>query len=112
MYCGIKPYEFWEYSLDEIKDLIEVYKKHQEEKTKETIMYNYSLANFIRIFIGSILSKDVEIPNIYELYPDIFKDELEKNRKERIEQELLLHKERMREYAVRMNELRKSKEKI
>lgn len=98
--------------MDEIRDLIKVYTKHKEEKTKETIMYNYSLANYIRIFIGSILSKDVEIPNIYELYPDIFKDELEKNRKERIEQELLLHKERMREYAVRMNELRKSKEKI
>lgn len=30
-----KPHEFWNYSLDEIRDLIEVYKKHKEETVKK-----------------------------------------------------------------------------
>ena len=69
-------------------------------------MYNYSLASYIRNFVGSILSKDVEIPTLYELYPDVFKEELENKDKKKIEQELTLHKERFREYAMRYNEKR------
>lgn len=69
-------------------------------------MYNYSLASYIRSFVGSILSKDVEVPTLYELYPELFKQELENKDKEMIEQELQLHKERFREYAMRYNEKR------
>lgn len=66
-------------------------------------MYNYSLAGFIRNFVASILSNDFKAPTLYELYPELFKQEL-KNKD--IEQELTLHKERFREYAMRYNEKR------
>lgn len=72
-------------------------------------MYNYSLASYIRSFVGSILSKDVEVPTLYELYPDVFKEELENKDKKKIEQELTLHKERFREYAMQYNERRLTK---
>lgn len=66
-------------------------------------MYNYSLAGYIRNFIASILSNDFKAPTLYELYPELFKKELENKD---IEQELQLHKERFREYAMRYNEKR------
>lgn len=66
-------------------------------------MYNYSLAGFIRNFVASILSSDFKAPTLYELYPELFKQELENKD---IEQELQLHKERFREYAMRYNEKR------
>lgn len=86
--------------------MIKVYKQHKDETVKETLMYNYSLAGYIRNFIASILSNDFKPPTLYELYPELFKQELENKDKEKIEQELQLHKEIFREYAMRYNEKR------
>lgn len=104
--CGVSPCEFWEYSPGEVTDIIESFVRKEKNRTKEKLMYNYQLATYIKLFVGSLLSKDIEVPELYDMYPEIFKDERKSIEKEKIEKELKLHKERMRQFAIRHNQNR------
>lgn len=106
MDCGILPDQFWGYSLSEIIDLIKSYQRIEKRRMKDTVIYNYQLANLIKLTVGSLLSDEINTPDIYELYPDMFNEEKIISDKERIEKELLLHKERMRDFAIRFNKNR------
>lgn len=93
--------------------MIKSYKRKEKRKIKDKTIYNYQLANLIKLTVGSLLSSDINIPDIYELYPDLFAEEklhLDEEKLHldngRIEKELLLHKERMRDFAIRFNKNR------
>lgn len=54
-----------------------------------------------------MLSKDAKPPELWNCAPDyVFKKEKEEFEKQRIERELVIHKERMREFAKRFNSQR------
>lgn len=99
-------------SIDEIQDKIQSFNRVKKMKLKEKVANNYSLSLMIRQAIGSILDKDTEMQSLYTFYPELFKEEKEFQDKEDVEKQLLIHKERMRDFAMRFNEKRKNRGNI
>lgn len=106
----ITPHFFWEHSPQEILDIINSKNKVLEFNRKNEYIRDYYLANTIVGFLGPLLSKDVKPPELWNCAPGyIFEKEKAQIEELRKEQELALHKERMREFVMRFNEIRNSK---
>ena len=106
----ITPHFFWEHSPQEILDIINSKNKVLEFNRKNDYIRDYYLANTIVGFLGPLLSKDVKPPELWNCAPEyIFEKEKVQIEELRKEQELALHKERMREFVTRFNEIRNSK---
>lgn len=76
--CGIKEFEFWDMTLDEVIRAITSKQRVEKRKAEENAMRDYILANLIGISVSRIYSNDNEFPMLYEVYPHIFnKEEIE-----------------------------------
>lgn len=104
---GVKPSEFWDLSIDEIEIIVKQANKMKEEQLKVDLSVAYHQAVFIRNFIANYMDSKVEIPTLYESYPELFKKELEAERKQKIESELASHKAKMIAFAHEHNRRRK-----
>lgn len=103
---GIKPYEFDNYSIQEVYDLISSHNRQVEVKAqeeKERIELQASMNNILALQIGErvaqLFDKDFKPTPITEIYPELFKEELEARR----ENEMELYKIKMKDYAYRHN---------
>lgn len=101
--CGVSINDFWQYSITDITDIIKSFTRNKQKEIKNRLIFNYDLASKIQIFVGSLLSKDFEIPSVYDLHPELFEVEKEMLDKERVEKKLLINKERMRAFAEKHN---------
>ena len=114
---GYTPQFFWDISLQEIYELIESknrIRKIEEEKEKNDlktrIIINSILARQIAENVSCLFSKDTKVSNVYELMPELFKEELEQLRKEQAEEQWKLHKARFMMFSEEHNRKRERKE--
>lgn len=107
---GGKPLDFWDLTVLEIREMIESYNRVKIQERKEKIINSYILSQMITNHVSLLLSNDVQIAELWEYAPELFAEEKQAMEEERQRQTLLLHKERMREFAERHN--RKRKEEV
>lgn len=105
MFLDIKgsPFDFWEYTVAEIVDLIDSYNRVYTQKRKEQIINNYQLSQMIANHVSCLLSSDSKPLEVWEYAPDLFDKEREQVEEERRQHDLLIHKERMRAFATQFN---------
>lgn len=114
---GYEPFLFWELSLAEVYDLIESYRRKQEQETekikqqlKVDATFNAVLARQIGEYVASLFSKDARLTPLEQLYPNLFADELkEVEESSAIEQELDYYKAKMDDFAFWHNARLKKK---
>lgn len=107
---GGKPLDFWDLTVLEIREMIESYNRVKTQERKEKIIDSYRLSQMIFNHVSLLLSKDAKVFEFWEYAPELFIEEQQAVERERQRQALLLHKERMREFAERHN--RKRKEEV
>ncbi|ACO18275.1 hypothetical protein [Streptococcus pneumoniae] len=107
---GGKPLDFWDLTVLEIREMIESYNRVKTQERKEKIIDSYRLSQMISNHVSLLLSNDAKIVEFWEYAPELFVEEQQAVELEQQKQALLLHKERMREFAERHN--RKRKEEV
>ena len=107
--CGIGVVEYWDLTIGEIRLIVLNYQEEQELKAKETVSVNYNLAMMVSTFVANSLNGKSN-PSLPELFPDMFKSELEQIQKEKDELALQLYKEQMLDFANAHNKSRNAKE--
>lgn len=106
---GGEPLVFWDLTVLEIRDMIESYNRVRIQKQKEKIVESYRLSQMIANNVSLLFSNDVKPLEIWDYAPELFKDERAQVEKARQEQEMRMHKERMRAFAESHNRKMKMK---
>lgn len=104
-----KPLDFWDLTILEIRDMIESHNRVTIQKQKEKIVESYRLSQMIANNVSLLLSKDAKPLDVWDYAPELFKDERAQVEKARQEQEMRMHKERMRAFAESHNRKMKMK---
>ena len=68
-------FEFWDYTLIEVYDLIKAYNERKEEELKINALYTYKSVQLNASAIASLFDKKNKFPAIHEVYPEFFKEE-------------------------------------
>lgn len=106
---GGEPLVFWDLTVLEIRDLIESYNRVRIQERKEKIIDSYRLSQMIANNVSLLLSNDAKPLEVWEYAPELFQGEKEQVERARQEQEMRLHKERMRMFAESHNRKFKTK---
>lgn len=106
---GGKPLEFWDLTVLEIRDMIESHNRVMIQKQKEKIVESYRLSQMIANNVSLLLSKEAKPLDVWDYAPDLFQEERDQVEKARQEQEMRMHKERMRAFAESHNRKMKMK---
>ena len=106
---GGKPLDFWDLTVLEIREMIESYNRVMIQKQKEKIIESYRLSQMIANNVSLLLSKDAKPLEVWDYAPELFEEEKEQVEQARREQEMRLHKERMRMFAESHNRKLKMK---
>ena len=94
---------FWNYGVDEVIDIIESYRRVEKARIKQEISNNYMQAFMIRDGVASLFDGKVKPKQLHEIYPDLFVEEKEVVEELQRQNELEIHKERLRAFAERFN---------
>lgn len=89
--------------------MIESHNRVTIQKQKEKIVESYRLSQMIANNVSLLLSKDAKPLDVWDYAPELFKDERARVEKARQEQEMRMHKERMRAFAESHNRKMKMK---
>lgn len=106
---GGKPLDFWDLTILEIKDMIESHNRVTIQKQKEKIVESYRLSQMIANNVSLLLSKEAKPLDVWDYAPELFQEERNQVEKARQEQEMKMHKERMRAFAESHNRKMKMK---
>ena len=106
---GGKPLDFWDLTILEIRDMIESHNRVTIQKQKEKIVESYRLSQMIANNVSLLLSKDAKPLDVWDYAPDLFQEERDQVEKARQQDEMRLHKERMRAFAESHNRKMKMK---
>ena len=106
---GGKPLDFWDLTILEIRDMIESHNRVTIQKQKEKIVESYRLSQMIANNVSLLLSKEAKPLDVWDYAPDLFQEEKDQVEKARQEQEMRMHKERMRAFAESHNRKMKMK---
>nr|DAK18835.1 MAG TPA: hypothetical protein [Caudoviricetes sp.] len=106
---GGEPLVFWDLTVLEIRDLIESYNRVRIQERKEKIIDSYRLSQMIANNVSLLFSNDAKPLEVWDYAPELFQEEKEQVEKARQEQEMRLHKERMRAFAESHNRKMKMK---
>ena len=106
---GGKPLDFWDLTILEIRDMIESHNRVTIQKQKEKIVESYRLSQMIANNVSLLLSKESKPLDVWDYAPDLFQEERNQVEKARQEQEIRMHKERMRAFAESHNRKMKMK---
>lgn len=106
--CGLTHGQFWDMSLPEVGDVIESHIRKDTEQQKQELARAHFLAKDIGQYVCLILngSDSVEILELWDYFPELFKAEKAIVEKEHAERQLALYKEQMQDFAYRHNSLR------
>ena len=69
---GLTESDFWNMTLAELTRAIDSKKRIQEREAREKASYDYILADLIGRSIGRLYSSSTKLPDISEVYPNIF----------------------------------------
>lgn len=106
---GGEPLVFWDLTVLEIREMIESYNRVKIQERKEKIIDSYRLSQMIANNVSLLLSKDAKPLEVWDYAPELFQDEKAQVEKARQEQEMKMHKERMRAFAESHNRKMKMK---
>lgn len=106
---GGKPLDFWDLTILEIRDMIESHNRVTIKRQKEKIVESYRLSQMIANNVSLLLSKGAKPLDVWDYAPDLFQEERDQVEKARQEQEMRMHKERMRAFAESHNRKMKMK---
>ena len=106
---GGKPLDFWDFTVLEIREMIESYNRVKAQERKEKIIDSYRLSQMIANNVSLLLSKDAKPLDVWDYAPELFEKEREQVEQARLAQELKLHQERMRMFAESHNRKMKMK---
>lgn len=106
---GGKPLDFWDLTILEIRDMIESHNRVTIQKQKEKIVESYRLSQMIANNVSLLLSKEAKPLDVWDYAPELFQEERNQVEKARQEQEMKMHKERMRAFAESHNRKMKMK---
>lgn len=106
---GGKPLDFWDLTILEIRDMIESHNRVTVQKQKEKIVESYRLSQMIANNVSLLLSKEAKPLDVWDYAPDLFQEEKDQVEKARQQDEMRLHKERMRAFAESHNRKMKMK---
>ena len=106
---GGEPLVFWDLTVLEIRDLIESYNRVRIQERKEKIIDSYRLSQMIANNVSLLFSNDAKPLEVWDYAPELFQEEKEQVEKARQEQEMRMHKERMRAFAEIHNRKMKMK---
>ena len=94
---------FWNYGVDEVIDIIESHRRVEKAKIKQEISNNYMQAFMIRDGVASLFDEKVKPKQLYEIYPDLFVEGKKVAEELQHQNELEIHKEKLRAFAERFN---------
>lgn len=76
--CEIKPFEFWDYTVQEVNDLIEAYYDRNKREMQFNAMCSYNIAMQVVVGVNNMFSKHPEQPpQIWDVYPSLFDEPVE-----------------------------------
>lgn len=75
--AGISEFDFWNMTLAELDRAIASKQRLMKLEAKERAIFDYTLAIMIANGVGSAISGGEGIPDIYEMYPGVFSEEIE-----------------------------------
>ena len=109
--CGIRPDEFWGYSLGEIRDVMGSYARMEQRRVKEQITSRFQLSDLIGLHMQKLFDNknEINLPNVWDIYPDLFAEEQEAYEERQRAEALEQAKISRREYAARFNEMRRQR---
>jgi hypothetical protein len=64
----VDPREYWDYTLNELTDCIQVYKKRQEMEQDKMLIQMYTSASLTANFVNKALSGK-KVPTLGEVFP-------------------------------------------
>jgi hypothetical protein len=100
----IKECEFWEMTLAEIERQIKSKQRLDKLRVKEKANFDYIMALLIGRAMARCFSESADFPQIHEVYPSIFADQVkekEEDKQEKIDQLSAL---RFKQFAKSYNE--------
>lgn len=101
LYCGISIDAFWNYTIDDVKLLIEAFNKREKNKMQWEAQQTYINAMLVGRTTANILSNGKsKIPQLYEVFPNLFDKPTPQ------QQDWRIAKERMMNYANAHNKKR------
>lgn len=69
-------------TLGELENYLDSYARRKTLEQKEKAKFDYQLANLIGISVARIYNKSVEYPEIQQIYPKLFEEEVKQNNDE------------------------------
>lgn len=81
LYYGIEEKDYWNMTYGEAVRSIKAKAKKEKDEYKQKLTSDYALANLIGVSVGRLLSKDAKMPDLYDCYPELFKEEAEEERR-------------------------------
>ena len=115
---GYTPSFFWDLTLQEVYDIIEskqrINKIEAEKETyslKSKLIFKSVLARQIAENVACIFSKEAKVTDVYDLMPQLFKEEKEEAQKKIAKNQWELHKARFMAFSEEHNSKRKEVEK-
>lgn len=97
--CGLKEAEFWEMTICELNRFIESWSRQRQRAEQDKAVHNYILANMIGRSIGSLLSEEITMPPIEEIYSSLFSDKADKAKQEKIDKATEISVARFKQFA-------------
>ena len=99
------PDQFWSMTILEITDLMESYHRRKLAEIKQDLKNKHFLARDIGQFIDLALngSQNTDFHELWDFFPELFKEEKEMEEQRRTKQQLALYKAKMLDYAYRHN---------
>lgn len=80
---GLSEFEFWDMTVAEI----DRFNDGAIWRLKRQAQFDYSLADMIGVSVSRLFSKNVEYPSIYDVYPELFNEEIIEKQKQQKEEE-------------------------
>lgn len=101
--CGVSINEFYDMTIKELTDYRDSFLRKREIKRKDSADMIYRLATLITNGTSCILSSDNKPIEFLEIFGDIFEEESKINEEIKIKNQMEIHKQRMKEFAERVN---------
>jgi len=99
----MRPDEFWDYTPNEILDVLAAMGRRERGRRKERILDGFILAEVAAADTAAFLTgSSAELPKPWDYYPETFREEREADERRRLEE----YKEGRRAYIAELNRRR------
>lgn len=99
---GVNLDDFWNMTIKEMNICIKIFQEQEKDKYEKM----YLQASLIAGFVGNMLNGN-PIPPIHQVFPELYKEQIELEQKEQEYKAMMLYKEQMLDWANAVNKKRK-----